>query len=197
MTTVLALLGSPRPDGNNGRAMEAVLRGAAAAGKLEVRKMLLNQLTIKPCQGCHRCLHTGRCVIRDDMDAVYDGLLTMDAFLLAAPIYFSGLSAQAKAMIDRCQPFWAARFARKTDLFSGRKRPGLLILTGGQPAYGGQFSGSQAVVKLLYKMIGVQSVGDFLAADIEARPMAQRPADLAELFSLGQRLNRDGASAVE
>lgn len=191
MTTVLALLGSPRPDGNNGRAMEAVLRGAAAAGKLEVRKMLLNQLTIKPCQGCHRC------VIRDDMDAVYDGLLTMDAFLLAAPIYFSGLSAQAKVMIDRCQPFWAARFARKTDLFSGRKRSGLLILTGGQPAYDGQFSGSQAVVKLLYKMIGVQSIGDFLAADIEARPMAQRPADLAELFSLGQRLNRDGASAVE
>lgn len=48
MTTVLALLGSPRPAGNNGRAMDAVLQGAAAAGKLEVRKIVLNQLTIRP-----------------------------------------------------------------------------------------------------------------------------------------------------
>lgn len=197
MTTVLALLGSPRPDGNNALAIDAALRGAAAGGKLEVRKILLNQLTIKPCQGCNRCLDTGRCVIRDDMDVIYEGILTMDAFLLAAPIYFSGLSAQAKVMIDRCQPFWAARFMLKNDLFSGRKRPGLLILTGGQPAYDSQFTGPQAVVKLLYKMIGVQSIGDFLAPDIDARPMVQRPADLAELFSLGQRLNRDTGSAAE
>lgn len=188
MATILALLGSPRAKGNNSLAMEEVLRGAASCGNSEVRKIILNQLNIKPCQYCDGCLYTGRCIMRDDMDCIYDSILTMDAFLLAAPIYFSGLSAQVKLVIDRCQPFWAAKYVMKTDLFAGRKRPGILIMTGGRPAYASQFAGALHTVNLLYAMIGVKSVGTLMMPNVDAQPMDERPEELARAFTLGKQL---------
>jgi multimeric flavodoxin WrbA len=193
MTMILALLGSPRAKGNNSLLMEEALRGAASFGNIEVRKIMLNEMAIKPCQYCDGCLHTGRCVIRDDMDIIYQSILTMDAFLLAGPIYFSGLSAQVKLMIDRCQPFWAAKYAMKSDFFAGRKRPGMLILTGGQPAYNSQFAGSRHTVNLLYKMIGVQSIGSLEVPDIDARPADNRPAELVRAFAFGEQLISPGS----
>ncbi|SDF52423.1 hypothetical protein SPACI_056190 [Sporomusa acidovorans DSM 3132] len=74
---ILALLGSPRTKGNNMRAIDEVLRGATACGDCEVQKIELNQLSIKPCQHCDGCLHTGSCVIRDDMELIYKSILTM------------------------------------------------------------------------------------------------------------------------
>ncbi len=188
MAKMLALLGSPKIKGNNSLVLEEALRGIASCSESQVQKILLNQMKIRPCQCCDSCLNTGRCIIRDDMDLIYENILNMDAFILAAPIYFSGLSAQVKLMIDRCQPFWSAKYVMKTDLFSGRKRPGMLILTGGQPLYDSQFVGSLHVVKLLYKVIGVRSIGELILPNIDAQPAAQRPDDLATAFKLGQQL---------
>lgn len=188
MTKILALLASPRPSGNNSLVMDEALRGAASCAEVQIRKIVLNQIKIKPCQCCNSCLHTGRCIIRDDMDLIYENILNMDAFILAAPIYFSGLSAQVKMMIDRCQPFWSAKYVMKTDLFAGRSRPGMLILTGGQPAYDSQFAGSLPVVKLLYKVIGVKNIGNLILPNIDAKPVVERPDDLAQAFTLGQQL---------
>lgn len=187
-TEILALLGSPRTNGNNMLAIDEVLRGAASRGNCEVQKIVLNQMTIKPCQHCDGCLHTGRCVIRDDMELIYKSILMMDAFLLATPIYFSGMSAQVKLMVDRCQPFWAAKYVMKTDLFGGRKRPGILVMTGGQQAYNGQFVGSLHTVNLLYSMLGITSIGNLMIPNIDAQPLGQQPDELAKAFALGERL---------
>lgn len=188
MVKIVAVLGSPRVRGTNSQAIEQVLKGAASCGEIEVEKIWLNPLTITPCQSCDSCMKTGRCRLRDDMEDIYQRIVAMDAFILAAPIYFSGMSAQAKLMIDRCQPFWSAKYVMKTDLFGGRKRPGLFIATGGQPLYEGQFVGSLHVANLFFKMIGVKSAGNLTLADLDARPLAERPDDLAQAFMLGQAL---------
>lgn len=188
MVNIVALIGSPRVQGENSQAVEEVLRGAASCGDIEVKKIWLNQLTLTPCQSCDSCTKTGRCRLRDDMDGIYEALLAMDAFILATPIYFSGMSAQTKLMVDRCQPFWAAKYVLKTDVFAGRKRPGVFIATGGQPLYEGQFIGSQHIVNLLFKMIGVRSAGNLMLPDLDARPLVKRPEDLAQAFAFGQAL---------
>lgn len=198
MVRILALLGSPRINGNNSMLMDELLRGAASVGEVEVEKLVLNKLKITPCQSCDACLHTGRCRLRDDMDIIYESIMRMDAFILAAPIYFSGISAQAKLMIDRCQPFWSAKYVMKTDVFAGKRRPGVFVATGGQLAYEGQFVGSLYVMKLLYKMIGVKGIGNLTLDNIDDNPLAQRPKDLEQAFELGRKLVQEcmGAGGI-
>lgn len=188
MTKILALQGSPKPNGTNSLLIDEVLRGAAAAGDVEVQKILINKLKVAPCQSCDYCMHTGRCRLQDDMVSVYEKIVAMDAFIFAAPVYFNGMSAQAKAVVDRCQPFWSAKYIVKRDVFGGRKRPGVFIATGGQPLYNEQFVGSLHVINLYFKMISVKNTGNLTLADLDARPLASRPDDLAQAFALGRNL---------
>lgn len=188
MTKILALIGSPRANGTNSQVVDEILRGAVLSGNAEVHRILLHQLKIVPCQSCDSCFNTGRCRLHDDMKLIYEKIMDMDAFIFAAPIYFNGISGQAKLAIDRCQPFWSAKYVMKTDVFAGRKRPGLFIATGGQPLYDGQFTGSLDVAKLFFKMIGVKLLGTLTLPDLDARPLATRPADLAQAFDLGRKL---------
>ncbi|WP_188399845.1 flavodoxin family protein [Sporomusa sp. GT1] len=191
MAQILALLGSPKTDGTNSVLIDELLRGAASCGDVEVQKLVLNKLKIIPCQACDACMHTGRCHLKDDMEIIYESIIKMDAFILGAPIYFSGISAQAKLMIDRCQPFWSEKYVRKNDVFSGRLRPGIFVATGGQAAYEGQFIGSLYVMKLLFKMIGVKGIANLTLDNLDSKPLAQRPDDLAQAFELGRKLMED------
>ncbi len=109
---VLGIAGSPRRGGNTDLLLEEVLKGAAGKGA-EVKTITLARLKIAPCQHCDACLETGRCRIQDDMQGVYDELEWADRIVLAAPIHFMGLSAQMKAMIDRCQCLWARKYVLK------------------------------------------------------------------------------------
>ncbi|CQR70838.1 Iron-sulfur flavoprotein [Sporomusa ovata DSM 2662] len=188
MVKVLVLLGSPRVHGTNSLVVGEVLRGAAACSEVEVEKVWLNQCKLTPCQACDSCFKTGRCRLQDDMEPVYAAIVAADAVILAAPIYFSGMSAQTKVMIDRCQPFWSAKYIMKSDAFAGKKRPGLFIATGGQPPYEGQFTGSEHVASLFFKMIGVKNIGSLTLPDLDARPLSKRPTDLERAFELGKLL---------
>ncbi|HEY86480.1 MAG TPA: flavodoxin family protein, partial [Dehalococcoidia bacterium] len=98
---VLGIAGSPRRAGNTDLLLAEVMKGAASRWA-EVKTIILSNLEIAPCQHCDACLETGRCKIEDDMQMVYDELEQADRIVLASPIQFMGVTAQAKAMIDRC-----------------------------------------------------------------------------------------------
>ncbi|BBB91186.1 MAG TPA: flavodoxin family protein [Methylomusa anaerophila] len=185
---VAAFLGSPRTGGNNAVLLDEVIRGVNRSANAEVQRFVLNQANIYPCQACNSCTHTGRCVRRDDMDLIYTALDDCDLFLLAAPIFFSGLSAQAKMMIDRCQPYWAAKYVRKQDLFAGRKRWGSLISTCGQAASLNQFAGALQVMNTFYLMLGLTKADNLFLANIDEQPAAGRTDELARAYRLGQQL---------
>ena len=88
-----------------------------------------NEMNIRPCQGCGGCYQTGQCVIRDDMDQVIAALEQMDAIVVASPVYFGGVTAQLKAVIDRCQPLWARKYITKTPVSADNRRRDLLLLS--------------------------------------------------------------------
>jgi len=97
---IVGFHGSPRVGGNTETLLAEALRGASDAGA-EVAQFALNKLDISPCQGCDACRKLGRCRIEDDMQPLYDELLSAGAIVLGTPIYFWGPSAQAKAFLDR------------------------------------------------------------------------------------------------
>jgi len=109
MGKVLGLVGSPRRDGNSEIITNTFLSGVETRG-LKTEKILLNKLDIHPCQACDACAGSGYCVVRDDMQNLYPKIKEASGLLLVSPIYFSGISAQTKAFIDRFQCWWHARY---------------------------------------------------------------------------------------
>lgn len=100
MNKVLGIVGSPRKLGNTHLMVKNVLAGAQTSGA-ETEIILLGELTIHECNGCHACWKTGRCVKNDDMNELYDKINCSDAIVFGTPVYWYGPTALMKAFLDR------------------------------------------------------------------------------------------------
>ncbi|MEF8787963.1 MAG: flavodoxin family protein, partial [Planctomycetota bacterium] len=97
-----SVIGSPKGmDGNTGTLLQAVQNGARHAGA-EVTALSLDALDVRPCRGCETCHEEGDCCIVDDFPRVRDPVLDSDIVVLASPNYIWNVSAQMKALMDRC-----------------------------------------------------------------------------------------------
>jgi multimeric flavodoxin WrbA len=98
---ILAVLGSPRPQGNSTTLARAFLAAAREKGA-ETQEFLLNQMEFKGCQACMTCkTKSDTCCLDDDLTQVLAALKEADLLVLASPVYFGDLSAQTKAFFDR------------------------------------------------------------------------------------------------
>jgi multimeric flavodoxin WrbA len=99
---LVAIMGSPHGvKGNTGKLLGSLLQAAEAAGA-ETTLLCLGDLTIAPCRACDSCHRTGTCAQDDDFQKVLDAMLECDALVLASPNYIFSVSAQMKALLDRC-----------------------------------------------------------------------------------------------
>ena len=128
---VLGIFGSPRKGGNTDLLLEEALKGAEQEGA-KVERLHLSDFTVTPCTECHGCDQTGKCVILDDMEKIYPKLLEADVVILASPIFFYGVTAWAKALIDRTQALWTRKYLLKDPSLGkeGKKRKGFFISVG-------------------------------------------------------------------
>ena len=99
--TIVLLNGSPVRGSSIDRMLQAIAAGAEEAGGRAVH-FYCNELTIKPCQACGPEPTTGFCIFHDDMDPVYAALQGAHAIAVGSPVYFDGVSAQLKLVMDRC-----------------------------------------------------------------------------------------------
>ncbi|MCL5887792.1 MAG: flavodoxin family protein [Actinobacteria bacterium] len=141
---VLCVAGSPRRQGNSSQLLDACAEGIEVAGGV-ADWLVLADHTIKPCINCGGCSSTGHCVLRDDMTAIYPRIDRAEAIVVASPVYFATVTATLKGFYDRCQPYWARRYAiRREDRTTpvATRRPGALLLVGA----GGDPYGHEAAV---------------------------------------------------
>ena len=103
---LVVLLGSPRQKGNSAALAEQVVTGATAGGA-DVESFYLHGMEIQPCDACEACRgHSDDgCIVEDGMQEIYPKLRDADAFVIASPIYWFNMSAQAKLFMDRCYAF--------------------------------------------------------------------------------------------
>jgi multimeric flavodoxin WrbA len=97
---ILAVSCSPRKNGNTVAMLEKALEGARGEGA-EVELYSVSGKNIQPCDGCWGCTRTGKCHIKDDMQELYEKLIGADGIIFGTPIYFWGMTAQAKVVMDR------------------------------------------------------------------------------------------------
>jgi multimeric flavodoxin WrbA len=97
---VLVLQASPNLKGSTAILVDEFCRGAKEAGHT-VERVDVRKLKISPCTGCVACGYEGPCVQHDDMDDLRARILSADMLVLATPLYYYGMTAQLKTVIDR------------------------------------------------------------------------------------------------
>ena len=102
MAGVLAVNGSPRHDGNTSHMLGTVLDVCAQAG-FETELYQAGGREVRGCKACYGCRSKpGACSIDDWVNELYKKMVAADAILLGSPTYTSDLTAEMKAVIDRC-----------------------------------------------------------------------------------------------
>lgn len=112
MKNAVVLFGSPRKKGNTAELARAVI-GVLKGKGWGVRTLYLNDMNIRPCQGCFTCLPAGVCKIQDDMRDVRKYMMESDLIVYATPIYWFGPSGQLKLAMDRSMSFMDENFASR------------------------------------------------------------------------------------
>jgi len=112
----IVLHGSPRKNGNSDTLAEYFVNGFKKSGANDVRDFFLNELSIRPCQGCLSCRtasnHT--CAIEDDMTVISSEFIDADIVVFATPMYWGYLTAQLKTVLDRMECLTWEHFYNKT-----------------------------------------------------------------------------------
>lgn len=185
---IVSFLGSPRAGGNTELLLNETLKGVDSS-KHVIHFFRLNLMDIKPCQNCGGCDETGLCVVKDGMEDVYEAIRKADRIILASPIFFFGLTAQTKIMIDRCQAFWCQRYLLKKSLVSEQHgRKGLLLLVGGMKSEIGIRCGD-ATAKAFFRSISVpeHETLSFLGVDAKGA-IKSHPTALQQGYEAGKKL---------
>ena len=97
---IVVLTGSPRRGGNSAYLAEQFIKGARESGH-DIYRYDCAFRQVEPCRACNRCGMDGPCVIKDDFDELRPRLVEADMVVFAIPMYYFGMSAQMKRVIDR------------------------------------------------------------------------------------------------
>ena len=189
---VVAFQGSPRAGGNTETLLKETLK-AVGESSHEIRLFNLNLMNIKACQDCGGCEKTGVCIVDDAMNDIYQAIREADRIILASPIFFFALSAQAKTMIDRCQAFWCEKYLLKKPILAGpHGRKGLLLLVGGMKKEIGVQCG-EATGTAFFRTVSVSEHRTLSYLGIDAKgAILEHPEALRGAYEAGEDLVKGG-----
>jgi len=187
----LGIASSPRLHGNTTVLLESALEGAKKAGA-RTELLSLSKYNFSSCRACEGCSRDGNCVIHDDMQEIYFKLLAADRLILAAPIFSMGICAQAKALVDRTQRFWATKFVLQREvvpnLHSRPERKGIFVSTAGSDVQNA-FEGALQVARYFFYVLEMQYTGCYCYNRInEQGAILNYPDKLKEVYQAGFRL---------
>ena len=97
---IVILMGSPNKKGSTSILVDSFKKGAEESGH-NVEVIDVCHSDIRPCTGCVACGYEGDCVQRDETEYIRKALLSCDMVVFATPLYYYGMSAQLKTVVDR------------------------------------------------------------------------------------------------
>lgn len=172
---IVIINGSARK-GNTLTAIESFAKGASE--KNEIEMIAPDQLKIASCKGCGACQCYKGCVDQDDTNPTIDSIAAADMIVFATPVYWWGISAQLKLIIDKC-------YCRGMQLKG--KKVGVIVV-GGSPVENIQY-------ELIRKQF--QCMADYLSWDLlfhksyyatGKTELSKNEAAVAELVQLGKEM---------
>lgn len=191
MAQILAFYGSPRREGNSATLLRKVVEGVRQAGA-EVEEIVLRDLKMSPCMEIYGCLETGRCIMQDEFQGIYDKIEQSKGIILASPIFFYTVSSHTKILMDRCQSFWVKKYWIDKVPFQEKRfrRKGLFVSVG---ATRGKklFDGARLTVHYFFDAIDTEPWGELLCRRLDFEgDVWKHPEYLAAAFDKGMAFGR-------
>ena len=171
---ILMISGSPRKGGNTELLAEAFAKGASEHHHVEI--VSVRDYTVNPCLGCNLCFKTnGICAQKDDMALIYEKTNQADMLVIASPVYFYGISAQLKTIIDRFHnPI--------RDSFHIKKMALLLV---GAASLSELFDAIMTEYNLCLKFFNLEDAGKVLVRGVKDKGDINSTDALNEAYRLG------------
>lgn len=166
---VLFLFGSPKRNGYTAQLCGAFLKGLAKTDSVKIVRLF--DLLPKPCNDCGYCKAADGCS-KKDLDEFMADYLAADLIVVASPIYLLSLPAPMKALFDRFQRFFSARFRRNIAVPIEKPKRAVLLLTAGSDGK----TGAEIIEKQVERAFSVmhtQVVGTVLAEHTDTQPIAE------------------------
>ncbi|WP_210327604.1 flavodoxin family protein [Aminobacter carboxidus] len=135
---ICSLIASPRRDGNSSRLANALAEGAASAGHQVETLHIVDFVSgfLRDCRDCRNA--DGECSIDDRYgELLLEHILPASAVVIATPIYWYGLPAQFKCVVDRLVCYTSQRHRGSVDVLrqlSGKKY--VLLLSSEESNFG-------------------------------------------------------------
>ncbi|WFD09190.1 flavodoxin family protein [Tepidibacter hydrothermalis] len=135
---------------------------------IEYEMINIWDMDIEYCNACGYCDKTGVCHKTDDMSHMYKKFDESDGTILISPVYFDGVPAKLKSLIDRTQSFFASKYIlKRPSIDRNKKRLGMFIHVGGSKPYKTQFMGGQITVDFLFKSINTKLIHNYYISNTD------------------------------
>lgn len=177
---ILVLEGSPNRRGSSNLLAEAFIQGAEQAGHT-VAVIDTAHADIHPCTGCVRCGYEGPCVQKDDMERFRRQILDADMLVFVTPLYYYGMSAQLKTLVDR--------FCAINSSIT-RKHMKSALLSAAWNADSWTFEALEAHYRTLVRYLQLEDVGMVLGRGCGTPAMTARSPYPDQARALGRSLGR-------
>ncbi len=193
---VLGISTSPRDSSNSDLLLRKALSGAGSAGA-EAEYLRLSKFSISPCSECGACYATGECPVQDDFQIVLTKMLRADRLILATPIFFMSVCAQAKIIIDRCQCLWASKYLLKRPIDpTGDKNRLAMVIAVGATKSKKMFDSVRLIMKYYLDALDMGYFANLFVSNVdEAGRISHNTEALERAFRLGTELTYASAAA--
>ncbi len=175
---ILVITGSPHKKGTSALLADNFISGATEAGHTIFRFDTMFHVT-QPCLACNYCRrNAGKCIQEDDMELIWEKLIHADMIVLVTPVYYFGMSAQLKKVIDRF-------YAINEELRSKPKKAVLLATCADDEK---AFKALKAHYDALCEYLHWENHGQVLAHSCAIREQIEASAYPGEAYTLGKHL---------
>ena len=175
---VFVIESSPHKSGSSNTLADSFIRGAREAGH-DVTVFDAGHANLHPCLGCNHCGMAGPCVQHDDMAAVRAGVLDANLVAFVTPLYYFGVSAQLKTVIDRFYAF-------NGELSSGRLKTVLIAAAWDSNEW--TMAALRDYYQTLCRYLNFNDCGMILGTGCGTVPMTQRSPFVQKAYELGKSL---------
>ena len=175
---ILVLQGSPNANGSTAILAREFAVGAREAGH-DVDIVNVASLDVAPCTGCVACGYGGPCAQYDDFDELREQILASDMLVFATPLYYYGMTAQLKAVVDR--------FCSANPRISGKRlKSALLAVAWNDDSW--TFDALETHYDTLVRYLNLRDCGRVLGGGCGTPSMTKRSGFPERARSLGKTL---------
>lgn len=175
---IVILEGSPNKKGSSNLLADCFRQGAEEAGH-SVEMIDTAHAHINPCTGCIHCGYEGPCVQKDDMVAIRQKILCADMVVFVTPLYYYGMSAQLKTVIDRFCAF-------NSSIQRKHMKSALLAAAWNSDSW--TFEALESHYKTMVRYLNLENMGMVLGYGCGTPSMTQHSKYPQQAYHLGNRL---------